>query len=315
MPNQITHLAYLGDWNSLLSALAANPQHVNAFKEPKRYTPLHQAAWHGAPPEVIGALLLLGADPSLLTGSKRQSAFDIAVEKHPKRQDLRYLLTPRRLTIAQLLRKAISSTPNLFEDYDGNQLLSDRIVSFFDGPLDHDDALSLEARIGLAFKSATGVDINSTERFRFDMGASFGFEVDPTFWSRRLLPLILECAKLGEYAPLEREWSVVSDLFDPVPESWGLRGDLFLWQELRSSLARVALPEGPSHLEAMLRAAYRAHVGHDLSRADVYVPRLARGGMSSGMVNGQCWEETLLPLLVLRFRWLQASWPAVKPAS
>ena len=135
--------AYLGDWDVLLPLLAADPRQINVYREPRRYTPLHHAARHGAPPEVVGALLSLGADPCLLTASKQQRAFDIAVELHPSRLDLQYLLQPRRLSIAQLLRKAVAMSPGLFHEGDGNQRLFDRLVMSLDGPPDPDHATNI----------------------------------------------------------------------------------------------------------------------------------------------------------------------------
>lgn len=66
------------------------------------YTPLHQAAWHGASLSVVGELLYIGADRGIRTNNKQQTALDIANEKHPERSDLAYVLMDRPLTIAQI---------------------------------------------------------------------------------------------------------------------------------------------------------------------------------------------------------------------
>jgi hypothetical protein len=60
----------MGDWKNLLGLVRRRPDLVNAASEPKGYTPLHQAAWHGASLTVIGELLALGADPTLRTRLK-----------------------------------------------------------------------------------------------------------------------------------------------------------------------------------------------------------------------------------------------------
>jgi ankyrin repeat protein len=52
---------------TLLPILRDYPHLVNLPSEPKGYTPLHQAAWHGANLSVIGELLSLGADRSATT--------------------------------------------------------------------------------------------------------------------------------------------------------------------------------------------------------------------------------------------------------
>jgi hypothetical protein len=52
--NQINTLAFRGDWAALLPVLREHPDLVNLASESKGYTPLHQAAWHGASLSVIG---------------------------------------------------------------------------------------------------------------------------------------------------------------------------------------------------------------------------------------------------------------------
>ena len=308
MSTQITELAYLGNWSALLRVLEADPGHVNSFREPNQYTPLHQAAWHGAPTDVVGALLRLGADPSLKTASKQQTSHEIAAEKHPGREDLQYLLAPRRLSIAQLIRKVVATSLELFTEYDGNQLICDRLIGFFDAAPTEDQDLDVLCRLATAFQAITGLDVARESKVQFSPVRSYNFEVDTAFWSRRLLPLVVECAARGECAPLESDWAVVADLFDPVPRQWGLRGDLFLWLEMRRAVSHVRVPENGEQLELVLRSAYAALVGAVPSRAQVFVPRFARGGMSSGTVDGLFWERTLIPSLLQRFDWLRASW-------
>ena len=131
MKPKVVELAYKGEWEDLLTLLCRQPELVNAASEPNGYTPLHQAAWHGASPSVVGELLALGANPSLRTTNKNQSSRQIAAEKHPERDDLQFLLVERRRTIAQLMRKIAAETPDLFGPYDGSQVLFDRLIDCF----------------------------------------------------------------------------------------------------------------------------------------------------------------------------------------
>lgn len=126
--DKVLKLAFQGEWNTLLPILRDYPDLVNHPSEPKGYTQLHQAAWHGANLSVIGELLSIGADRSATTNAKRQTAYDIVVEKH-KRPDPQYLLFPQKLTIAQILRKVVSTERQLFTDYDGNQILVDKKIA------------------------------------------------------------------------------------------------------------------------------------------------------------------------------------------
>ena len=123
MHEKIAAKAFQGNWSDLLPLLRENPELVNCATKPKGYTPLHQAAWHGVSPSVIGELLALGANPSLRTNTKKQIAREIAAEKHEDRGDLQFLLSENGRTVSQLIRKVVASTKDLFTTYDGNQIL------------------------------------------------------------------------------------------------------------------------------------------------------------------------------------------------
>lgn len=66
-------------WDVVLPMLQKNPELVNACRPggTSRYTPLHQAAYHGAPPEVVARLLVKGALRTL-RDAKGERAVDIA---------------------------------------------------------------------------------------------------------------------------------------------------------------------------------------------------------------------------------------------
>ena len=50
-----------GDWQAVLATIAGSPTLANAWRPggPSRYTPLHQAAWHGASESVVRTLDVL----------------------------------------------------------------------------------------------------------------------------------------------------------------------------------------------------------------------------------------------------------------
>ena len=60
---QLADAAYARNWETVLHLLGENPTMVNATRlgGSSRYTPLHQAAYHGAPIDVVENLLNLGA--------------------------------------------------------------------------------------------------------------------------------------------------------------------------------------------------------------------------------------------------------------
>lgn len=97
----------------------------------------------------------------------------------------------------------------------------------------------------------------------------------------------------------------VSDLFDPEPETWGLRGDPHLWRALRARLAGQDMPTSADELASVLYAAFRELAGTDLTSgpaSSVYREQYAHGGMSSGMISLDTWRQRLMPMLFERAR-------------
>jgi hypothetical protein len=95
----------------------------------------------------------------------------------------------------------------------------------------------------------------------------------------------------------------VSDLFDPEPAQWGLRGDPWVWRALRDHLTGTYLPPSAGEVESLLYAAFERLVAVDLateSEPSVYREEFAHGGMSSGHVSMNAWRAELMPLLMDR---------------
>ncbi|MFJ6650536.1 hypothetical protein ACIQPS_33375 [Streptomyces sp. NPDC091290] len=97
----------------------------------------------------------------------------------------------------------------------------------------------------------------------------------------------------------------MSELFDPEPERWGLRGDPHVWRALRDHLAKTDIPSSVDEADSLLRVTFDELVGVDLAtsaESSVYREQFAHGGMSSGMVCLDGWRDRLLPLLAERAR-------------
>jgi hypothetical protein len=95
----------------------------------------------------------------------------------------------------------------------------------------------------------------------------------------------------------------MSALFDPEPAAWGLRGDPWLWRELREHLAQTDIPPSVAEVARLLHAAFRELAGTSLAddpASAVYRERYAHGGMSSGMISLVTWRDKLIPLLIER---------------
>lgn len=178
--DKVLKLAFQGEWNTLLPILRNYPDLVNHPSEPKGYTPLHQAAWHGANLSVIGELLSIGADRSATTNAKQQTAYDIVVEKH-KRPDLQYLLFPQKLTIAQILRKVVATEQQLFTDYDGNQILVDKMIAASGVEQCPDDLNELDTRLSHLFFALTGKAISTVDSVRYSVSSSLTLRLNRIF--------------------------------------------------------------------------------------------------------------------------------------
>ena len=95
----------------------------------------------------------------------------------------------------------------------------------------------------------------------------------------------------------------VSDLFDPEPQTWGLRGDPYLWRALRAHLSGQDIPASADELADLLHQAFRELAGTDLASdpaTSVHREQYAHGGMSSGMISLEAWRQRLMPMLAER---------------
>lgn len=307
MTTQVNELAYRGAWVELLQLLERQPAQVNASSA-KGYTPLHQAAWHGAGPRVLGRLLALGADPTARTIGREQSPADIAFEKHPQRDDLHFLLNASSRTSAQLLRKFATDNVRLFDAYDGNQVLIDRVIECLCSGEGRHAIVDVEQRLIDALRVVAGprfllTDVTAVETSSFEM------EATSRLWRNRIIPAVVDMSARAHLIALTESYAVMSDLFDPPPAQWGLRGDPFLWRAMRQALCHVPVPSEDQATARALRGCFVALTGEEPRRGvDFRVERFARGGMSSSMVCGEAWAERLLPALEERARWLRTAW-------
>lgn len=94
----------------------------------------------------------------------------------------------------------------------------------------------------------------------------------------------------------------IADLFVKEPVQWGLRGDPWLWDEMRIHFHNMPLPETAVELRGLLEKAYEVLTEHSLNDEQPFcVERFKRGGMSSGFVSPRFWLETAVPLLLGRW--------------
>lgn len=87
------------------------------------------------------------------------------------------------------------------------------------------------------------------------------------------------------------------------PQHWGLRGDPYLWDELKFEFDSITTPVSVEAFKELLYIHFNKLTGYPIStNHDIYVEKYAHGGMSSGMVCIENWRNHLLPLLEDRFK-------------
>ena len=108
-------------------------------------------------------------------------------------------------------------------------------------------------------------------------------------------------------------------MFDRQPTQFGLRGDAYLWRELRAQFADTPLPDHRFTLRTLITDAIEQVLGepltsrestpwHDTHAAAIYVPEFNPGhGMSAGAVHAPWWIHTGLPILLDRYAALRES--------
>jgi hypothetical protein len=99
------------------------------------------------------------------------------------------------------------------------------------------------------------------------------------------------------------EPGTASFLMTPEPQQWGLRGDPYLWIEMVNHLATTKMPDSTDDLIAIIEKAFCELTAYPIARRDsFFIEKYSHGGMSSGHVDPQFWKNTLIPLLVERYK-------------
>jgi hypothetical protein len=95
----------------------------------------------------------------------------------------------------------------------------------------------------------------------------------------------------------------VSNYFDNPPIQWGLRGDPFLWNEMRTKIDTVNAPTTAKEFEDLLHKLFAELTGEKAKPGrNIFVPRYDLGGMSRGLVSSDFWLERGFHLIIQRFK-------------
>ena len=93
----------------------------------------------------------------------------------------------------------------------------------------------------------------------------------------------------------------VADLFEHKPQNWGLRGDPYLWEDMKQSFSSIMLPVSTEVFIEKFRDEFEKITGMPLTQdCRPLVPEYSDGGMSAGQVRGRFWLDVALPLLLER---------------
>ncbi len=97
----------------------------------------------------------------------------------------------------------------------------------------------------------------------------------------------------------------LENIFEERPQKWGLRGDPYLWDDLRRYFEYIHTPLTEEAFKLEFYKAFLELTGSTLDEEYIFVPKYAHGGLSSGMVSGKFWSETALPMLIQRLNQYQ----------
>lgn len=95
----------------------------------------------------------------------------------------------------------------------------------------------------------------------------------------------------------------VSAIFEDTPRQWGLRGDPYLWEEMRNEFSAVPVTISLEDFEKRFKEAFEKITGVPLTRGcHIFLSKYAHGGMSSGQICGEFWIDNAFPLLLERLK-------------
>lgn len=94
----------------------------------------------------------------------------------------------------------------------------------------------------------------------------------------------------------------VSEIF-VEPKRWGLRGDPFLWDYLKSFYSSVQIPYSTKSLKQDIYRIFKQFTGEFPTKGKNYFVKdfsKPNSGMSSGCLSSDFWLNDAIPLLIKR---------------
>jgi len=94
----------------------------------------------------------------------------------------------------------------------------------------------------------------------------------------------------------------VSKYFYPEPIQWGLRGDPYLWKDMKQKTESTNIPITANELEKLLHKLFKELVGEVPQKGNViHVKKYETVGMSKGMISSDFWLEKGFALIIQRY--------------
>jgi hypothetical protein len=119
---------------------------------------------------------------------------------------------------------------------------------------------------------------------------------------RRKLEAIRCLVESGSWRPESLTEQQILSMFGE-PQQWGLRGDPYLWREIRKRFLDYGVSKSLEDFDSELALQFQEMVGvpFTTNQENVFVDRYDKGGMSSGRISPEWWREIGIPLLRERF--------------
>lgn len=87
------------------------------------------------------------------------------------------------------------------------------------------------------------------------------------------------------------------------PKPWGLRGDPYLWEEMKIHFNSTPIPESETELENLIKKAFYQLTGRKITTDKHFkIDKFNHGGMSGGYISPEFWRKKAIPYLRIRYQ-------------
>jgi len=93
-------------------------------------------------------------------------------------------------------------------------------------------------------------------------------------------------------------------LFETKPKQLGLRGNEFLWDDMKIQFFGIPIPENFTEIKKLIEEKFKEITGYsidDVNKEHFFMKRYDRGGMSSGCINPEWWRKEAIQQLIVNW--------------